>query len=184
MRWNAILQWLRGRDSKPQLLEEDEFVYLQLSLHRFPSSSSKSARVNPHLVPIPHSLFSDHHSASLCLLTSPPPPPLPPFSTVPAPSRFPWKRPSACPPSARITAPSRVAAASVIRMIFFSRIAALCPSFPALSARNSFARRRLLSRSTSPAPAGLNRSAAAWTPPSSTRLPRVPALSSRSGGPP
>ncbi|WOK91464.1 hypothetical protein Cni_G00155 [Canna indica] len=64
---DAILQWLRDRDSKPQLLEQDEFVYLQLSLHRFPSSSSKPARVNPHLLPIPHSLFSDHHSASFCL---------------------------------------------------------------------------------------------------------------------
>ncbi|CAL9048653.1 unnamed protein product [Musa banksii] len=62
---DALFQWLRSRDSKAQLFEDDEFLYLQLSLHRFPSNT-KSARVNPQLLPVPHPLFSDH-SSSLCL---------------------------------------------------------------------------------------------------------------------
>ncbi|RWW74339.1 hypothetical protein BHE74_00017720 [Ensete ventricosum] len=62
---DALFQWLRSRDSKEQLFEDDEFLYLQISLHRFPSNT-KSTRVNPHLLPAPHPLFSDH-SSSLCL---------------------------------------------------------------------------------------------------------------------
>ncbi|KAG6480100.1 putative ribosome biogenesis protein C8F11.04 [Zingiber officinale] len=63
----ALFQWLSSRDKKPQLIEDDDFVYLLLSVLRFPSAAVNSARVNPHRVAIPHPIYPDHHHVSVCL---------------------------------------------------------------------------------------------------------------------
>ena len=54
---DALLKWRRSQSEtlKPKLFDEDEeYVYLILTLKKIPSKS----RVNPHKIPLPHSLFS------------------------------------------------------------------------------------------------------------------------------
>lgn len=63
---DALLKW-RGSQSetqKPKLFDEDEeFVYLILTMKKIPSNS----RVNPHKVPLPHSLISPFSEQCLIL---------------------------------------------------------------------------------------------------------------------
>ncbi|PKU65131.1 ribosomal L1 domain-containing protein 1-like [Dendrobium catenatum] len=64
---DALLGFLRARakQSKAQLFEHDDFLYLHLSVRRFPSTS----RLNPYRIPLPHSLHPlDPSRTSLCLI--------------------------------------------------------------------------------------------------------------------
>ncbi|PON70532.1 Ribosomal protein [Parasponia andersonii] len=60
----ALLKWRNSKSQiqKPQLLDEDEFVYLVLTLKKIPPRD----RINAHKVPLPHSLLSE--SSELCLI--------------------------------------------------------------------------------------------------------------------
>ncbi|KAM6542129.1 hypothetical protein CsatB_006576 [Cannabis sativa] len=60
----ALLKWKISKSDtqKPQLLDEDEFVYLVLTLKKIPAKE----RVNAYKVPLAHSLYSE--SAELCLI--------------------------------------------------------------------------------------------------------------------
>lgn len=63
---DALLKWRRSQleIQKPKLLDEDEeFVYLILTLKKIPSKS----RVNPHKIPLPHSLISPFSEQCLIL---------------------------------------------------------------------------------------------------------------------
>ncbi|KAF5480720.1 hypothetical protein F2P56_001444 [Juglans regia] len=65
----AVTSLLKWRNSKsgtqnPQLLEQDEFVYLILTLKKIPSQS----RTNPHKILLPHAIQSPHLSQELCLI--------------------------------------------------------------------------------------------------------------------
>nr|KYP59028.1 Ribosomal L1 domain-containing protein 1 [Cajanus cajan] len=63
---DALLKWRRSQSEtqKPKLFDEDEeFVYLILTMKRIPSNS----RVNPHKVPLPHSLISPFSEQCLIL---------------------------------------------------------------------------------------------------------------------
>ncbi|XP_004488842.1 uncharacterized protein [Cicer arietinum] len=62
---DSLLKWRTSRleTEKPKLFDQDEeFVYLVLTLKKIP----QNGRVNPHKVPIPHSLLSE--SSELCLI--------------------------------------------------------------------------------------------------------------------
>ncbi|XP_062105764.1 uncharacterized protein LOC133817299 [Humulus lupulus] len=60
----ALLKWKISKSDvqKPQLLDEDEFVYLILTLKKIPAKD----RVNAYKVPLAHSLYSE--SSELCLI--------------------------------------------------------------------------------------------------------------------
>jgi len=54
---DALLKWRssQSKTQKPKLFDEDEeFVYLIVTLKKIPSKS----RVNPYKIPLPHSLLS------------------------------------------------------------------------------------------------------------------------------
>ncbi|GAU28631.1 hypothetical protein TSUD_55750 [Trifolium subterraneum] len=62
---DSLLKWRKSKQQteKPKLFDEDEeFVYLILTLKKIPHNS----RVNPHKIPIPHSLLSS--SSEQCLI--------------------------------------------------------------------------------------------------------------------
>ncbi|CAI8595426.1 unnamed protein product [Vicia faba] len=61
---DSLLKWHKSRleTEKPKLFEEEDFVYLVLTLKKIPSNG----RVNPHKIPIPHSLLSP--SSEQCLI--------------------------------------------------------------------------------------------------------------------
>jgi ribosome biogenesis protein UTP30 len=62
---DSLLKWRKSKlqTEKPKLFDEDEeFVYLILTLKKIPHNS----RVNPHKIPIPHSLLSS--SSEQCLI--------------------------------------------------------------------------------------------------------------------
>ncbi|CAJ2659292.1 unnamed protein product [Trifolium pratense] len=62
---DSLLKWRKSKleTEKPKLFDEDEeFVYLVLTLKKIPQNS----RVNPHKIPIPHSLLSA--SSEQCLI--------------------------------------------------------------------------------------------------------------------
>jgi len=62
---DSLLKWRKSRleTEKPKLFDEDEeFVYLILTLKKIPSKG----RVNPHKIPIPHSLISE--ASEQCLI--------------------------------------------------------------------------------------------------------------------
>ncbi|XP_020591917.1 ribosomal L1 domain-containing protein 1-like, partial [Phalaenopsis equestris] len=64
---DALLGFLRARSKQlnAQLFEHDDFLYLHLSVRRFPSTS----RINPYRIPLPHSLHPlDPSRTSLCLI--------------------------------------------------------------------------------------------------------------------
>ncbi|GLT70193.1 hypothetical protein SLA2020_422890 [Shorea laevis] len=63
----ALLKWRdsRSKEQKPQLLEQDEFVYLILTLKKIPQNS----RVNAYKIPLPHPLINPTQDFSeLCLI--------------------------------------------------------------------------------------------------------------------
>ncbi|CAK8534783.1 unnamed protein product [Lathyrus sativus] len=61
---DSLLKWHKSRleTEKPKLFEDEEFVYLVLTLKKIPSNG----RVNPHKIPIPHPLLSP--SSEQCLI--------------------------------------------------------------------------------------------------------------------
>ncbi|KAJ4904943.1 Ribosomal protein L1p/L10e family [Raphanus sativus] len=61
----ALLKWRteKSKTEKPQLLEQDEFVYLIVTLKKIPQTN----RTKPHLIPLPHPLI-DSSSPELCLI--------------------------------------------------------------------------------------------------------------------
>lgn len=60
----ALLKWHKSKSKagKPQLLEEDDFIYLILTLKRIPSKG----RINPYKIPIKNPLYSPN--SELCLI--------------------------------------------------------------------------------------------------------------------
>lgn len=64
----ALLKWkeVQSKSQKPQLLPDDEFLYLVLSLKKIPPKST-SSRTNPHKIPLPNPLVL-HDSNELCLI--------------------------------------------------------------------------------------------------------------------
>uniref|UniRef100_A0A5B6YKH1 Putative Ribosomal L1 domain-containing protein 1 n=1 Tax=Davidia involucrata TaxID=16924 RepID=A0A5B6YKH1_DAVIN len=63
---NALLKWnnSKSKTQKPQLLEQDDFMYLILTLKKIPPKG----RTNPHKIPLLHPLHSPHDSSELCLI--------------------------------------------------------------------------------------------------------------------
>ncbi|KAK6945618.1 Ribosomal protein L1/ribosomal biogenesis protein [Dillenia turbinata] len=64
---NSLLKWnsAKSESEKPKLLEEDDFVYLVLTLKKIPAQP----RTNPFKIPLPHSLHTPSASLSgLCLI--------------------------------------------------------------------------------------------------------------------
>lgn len=64
----ALLKWLKtnSQTQKPQLLEQDDFVYLILTLKKIPQVS----RTNPFKIPLPHSLLGrdSDNPPEICLI--------------------------------------------------------------------------------------------------------------------
>jgi len=63
---DSLLKWVKSKakHQKLQLLEQDEFLYLVVTLKRIPDS----ARVNPYGIPVPHPLFPLVGSQEICLI--------------------------------------------------------------------------------------------------------------------
>ncbi|KAI3997061.1 hypothetical protein MKX01_027984 [Papaver californicum] len=62
----ALKKWnkTRSKDEKPQLIEQDEFLYLVLTLKKIPSNG----RTNPYKIPLSHSLHPSDSSEEHCLI--------------------------------------------------------------------------------------------------------------------
>ncbi|KAJ6753237.1 RIBOSOMAL PROTEIN L7AE FAMILY MEMBER [Salix purpurea] len=66
---NALLKWRSSKlnTRKPQLLEQDEFFYLILTLKKIPQKGV--SRINAHKIPLPNSLINPLNEApELCLI--------------------------------------------------------------------------------------------------------------------
>ncbi|KAF3581601.1 hypothetical protein DY000_02032311 [Brassica cretica] len=66
---SALLKWRseKSKIEKPQLLEQDEFIYLIVTLKKIPQTN----RTKPHRIPLPHPLINteeDSSSPELCLI--------------------------------------------------------------------------------------------------------------------
>ncbi|KAF3558886.1 hypothetical protein F2Q69_00014777 [Brassica cretica] len=66
---SALLKWRseKSKTEKPQLLEQDEFIYLIVTLKKIPQTN----RTKPHRIPLPHPLINteeDSSSPELCLI--------------------------------------------------------------------------------------------------------------------
>ncbi|KAA8534609.1 hypothetical protein F0562_032132 [Nyssa sinensis] len=63
---NALLKWKssKSKTQKPQLLEQDEFMYLVLTLKKIPPKG----RTSPHKIALPYPLHSPQDSSELCLI--------------------------------------------------------------------------------------------------------------------
>ncbi|KAI3757455.1 hypothetical protein L6452_04992 [Arctium lappa] len=66
---DALLKWNTSKSTSqnPQLLPEDDFVYLILTLKKIPQKGA-GARTNPHKIPLPHPLISPTSFPELCLI--------------------------------------------------------------------------------------------------------------------
>ncbi|MCL7045922.1 hypothetical protein MKW94_029144 [Papaver nudicaule] len=62
----ALKKWnkTRSKDEKPQLIEQDEFLYLVLTLKKIPANG----RTNPYKIPLAHSLHPSDSSEEHCLI--------------------------------------------------------------------------------------------------------------------
>ncbi|XP_026385664.1 putative ribosome biogenesis protein C8F11.04 [Papaver somniferum] len=62
----ALKKWnkTRSKDEKPQLIDQDEFLYLVLTLKKIPSNG----RTNPYKIPLSHSLHPSDSSEEHCLI--------------------------------------------------------------------------------------------------------------------
>ncbi|KAI3940288.1 hypothetical protein MKW92_005963 [Papaver armeniacum] len=62
----ALKKWnkTRSKDEKPQLIEQDEFLYLVLTLKKIPSNG----RTNPYKIPLSHSLHPSDSTEEHCLI--------------------------------------------------------------------------------------------------------------------
>ncbi|KAL0542258.1 hypothetical protein IC582_022356 [Cucumis melo] len=58
----SLLQWRSSKREKPQLFDQEDFLYLVVTLKKIPPKG----RTNPYKIPLPHSLHSD--SSELCLI--------------------------------------------------------------------------------------------------------------------
>ncbi|KAJ9146898.1 hypothetical protein P3X46_029113 [Hevea brasiliensis] len=66
---NALLKWraAKSKTQKPQLLENDEYVYLILTLKKIPQKGV--SRINPHKISLPNPLINPQNDSSeLCLI--------------------------------------------------------------------------------------------------------------------
>ncbi|KAA8524130.1 hypothetical protein F0562_010439 [Nyssa sinensis] len=63
---NALLKWKnsKSKTQKPQLLEQDDFMYLVLTLKKIPPKG----RTNPYKISLPRPLHSPQDSSELCLI--------------------------------------------------------------------------------------------------------------------
>ncbi|XP_060168612.1 uncharacterized protein LOC132599317 [Lycium barbarum] len=59
---NALLKWSKSKIQKPQLLPQDDFIYLNITLKKIPPKP----RTNAFRIPFPHPLHD--HSSELCLI--------------------------------------------------------------------------------------------------------------------
>ncbi|KAI3967454.1 hypothetical protein MKX01_012264 [Papaver californicum] len=62
----ALKKWnkTRSKDEKPQLIEQDDFLYLVLTLKKIPSNG----RTNPYKIPLSHSLHPSDSTEEHCLI--------------------------------------------------------------------------------------------------------------------
>lgn len=64
----ALIKWRNSKSiaQNPQLLEQDDFIYLNLTLKNIPPKS----RTNPYKIPLPHPIFrlEDDNTPQLCLI--------------------------------------------------------------------------------------------------------------------
>ncbi|XP_023521630.1 ribosomal L1 domain-containing protein 1-like [Cucurbita pepo subsp. pepo] len=58
----SLLQWRSSKREKPQLLDQEDFLYLVVTLKKIPPKG----RTNPYKIPLPHPLRSE--SSELCLI--------------------------------------------------------------------------------------------------------------------
>lgn len=58
----SLLQWQSSKQEKPQLLDQEDFLYLVVTLKKIPPKG----RTNPYKISLPHSLHSD--SSEICLI--------------------------------------------------------------------------------------------------------------------
>ncbi|XP_038875579.1 ribosomal L1 domain-containing protein 1-like [Benincasa hispida] len=58
----SLLQWRNSKREKPQLFDQEDFLYLVVTLKKIPPKG----RTNPYKIPLPHSLHSD--SSEICLI--------------------------------------------------------------------------------------------------------------------
>ncbi|XP_022159732.1 ribosomal L1 domain-containing protein 1-like [Momordica charantia] len=58
----SLLQWRNSKREKPQLFDQEDFLYLVVTLRKIPPKG----RTNPYKIPLPHSLHSE--SSELCLI--------------------------------------------------------------------------------------------------------------------
>lgn len=58
----SLLQWRNSKREKPKLFDQEDFLYLVVTLKKIPPKG----RTNPYKIPLPHSLHSD--SSELCLI--------------------------------------------------------------------------------------------------------------------
>ncbi|KVI07231.1 Ribosomal protein L1 [Cynara cardunculus var. scolymus] len=68
---DALIKWKSSQSNSqnPQLLPEDDFIYLILTLKKIPQKGGiNGARTNPHKVPLPHPLISPTSFPELCLI--------------------------------------------------------------------------------------------------------------------
>ncbi|XP_002963193.2 ribosomal L1 domain-containing protein 1 [Selaginella moellendorffii] len=65
---DALLRWVAGAKDQQRirLLDEDQLLYLVISLRKIP----ESARVRPHRIPIPHPLIEAGGSQEVCLIVN------------------------------------------------------------------------------------------------------------------
>lgn len=63
---DSLLRWVKSKTKhqKPQLLEHDELLYLDVTLKRIPDST----RVNHYKIPVPHPLFRFVGGQEICLI--------------------------------------------------------------------------------------------------------------------
>lgn len=65
----ALLKWKENQtqSQNPQLIPQDEFLYLVLSLKKIPPKNT-TARINPYKIPLPNPLLTHDASSELCLI--------------------------------------------------------------------------------------------------------------------
>ncbi|XP_071710168.1 putative ribosome biogenesis protein C8F11.04 [Rutidosis leptorrhynchoides] len=68
---DALLKWKNTQSSSgnPQLLPQDDFIYLILTLKKIPQKGGiNGARTNPNKIPLPHPLISPNSFSEICLI--------------------------------------------------------------------------------------------------------------------
>lgn len=68
---DALLKWknTQSNSGNPQLLPQDDFIYLILTLKKIPQKGGiNGARTNPNKIPLPHPLISPNFFSEICLI--------------------------------------------------------------------------------------------------------------------